>query len=484
MWAAGALEPWTVTVQHGERIVSFTLTHDDATVRGSVAYQGPVFDFSDPNWKPAVSYRGIPMRDLIEAVGGMVNGDTVAVVSADGYAKRVPYSVIHGKTLAGPAILAIDWGEEGSEDVPMLVFLPEDETFSNDDMLASLGEENAHYFGDRPSTTGLMVKGVSYLIVNYDGGALPEAGSAQIDVFESDEVEGGRILTVVRGEDAMLLDLDGIEAFDTVTGSGTYTNSAGVDTTATYTGVPMAALIGNVPEDATVRVTASDGYSMNYVAGIFLDRSEGTWVLAFKEDGIYMPYDPGYFRIVQIGDDTPHFSSSLSARMVERIEVLGEYEPYMLTLTGTTTRIFDRGELEAGIGCPCHTATVTSTSKGETSSYSGLPLWRLIGYVDDGVYPSAELGIHYNDGDFNDALAAGDYAITLVAADGYVQTVLSSWIAGDDRFIVAFKRDGSFLDPAADGAMRFTFDDSVEFPEGIMTRPVKFLVELRLGLQH
>ena len=170
--------------------------------------------------------------------------------------------------------------------------------------------------------------------------------------------------------------------------------------------------------------------------------------------------------------------------MVERIEVLGEYEPYMLTLTGTTTRIFDRGELEAGIGCPCHTATVTSTSKGETSSYSGLPLWRLIGYVDDGVYPSAELGIHYNDGDFNDALAAGDYAITLVAADGYVQTVLSSWIAGDDRFIVAFKRDGSFLDPAADGAMRFTFDDSVEFPEGIMTRPVKFLVELRLGLQH
>lgn len=482
MWASAALEPWTVVLKHGERIVGITLTRAGVTVaRGSVAYQGPMFDSSDPNWKPAVAYEGVPIRDLIEMVGGMVDGDTVAVVSADGYAKRLPYSVIYGETPAGTAMLALDWGEEGSEDAPMLVFLPEDEAFSNDDMLASLGEANAHYFGDRPSTMGLMVKGVTYLIVNYDGGALPELGSVQVGAVESEGVEGAAIVTVVRGEGAMIFDLDGIEALDAVTGPGTYTDSTGVDTTATYTGVPMATLLGNVPEDATVRVTASDGYSMNYVAGMFLDRSEGTWVLAYKENGIYMPFDPGYFRIVQIGDDNPHFSSSLSARMVERIEVLGEYEPYTLTLIGAATRVFDRGELERGIGCPCHTATVTSTFKGAAASYSGLPLWRLIGYVDDAVFPSAELGIHYNDGDFNEALAAGDYTITLVAADGYTQTVLSSWIAGDDRFIVAFKCDGSFLGPATDGAMRFTFDDSVEFTEGMTPRPVKFLVEIRLG---
>ena len=102
---------------------------------------------------------------------------------------------------------------------------------------------------------------------------------------------------------------------------------------------------------------------MNYPVSQLLDVSAGTWVLAYKENGWYMPLDPGYLRIVQVGDADPHFTSSLSARMVERIEVLGEYTAYTLTVSGETTRVFTRGELEAGIGCPCHTSTVTTTMK-------------------------------------------------------------------------------------------------------------------------
>jgi hypothetical protein len=290
------------------------------------------------------------------------------------------------------------------------------------------------------------------------------------------------ILTVVRGEKTRTYTIADLEEMDVATGEGTFTRSTGTDYTATYTGIPMATLIGNVPADTTIRVTASDGYSMNYEAGVLLDRSEGTWVLAYMEDGEYMPLDPGYFRIVQVGEENPHFSSSLSARMVATIEVLGTYEEYSLLLTGAVERLFARGELEAGIGCPCHTSTVTVTSKGETHTYTGLPLWRLIAYVDDDIFPASEEGIHYNDGDFSDALAAAGYVITLTASDGYAQSVTADLIARDDRFVVAFKMDGVFLDAASSGYMRFVYDDSVELPDAVSLKSVKFLAEISLHL--
>lgn len=296
------------------------------------------------------------------------------------------------------------------------------------------------------------------------------------------EESGEAILTVVRGEASWTYTVPDLEEMDVVTGPGTFTKSTGTEYTATYTGIPLMTLVGNVPPDSTVRVTASDGYSMNYEAGMLLDRSEGTWILAYLENGQSMPLDPGYFRIVQIGDENPHFTSSLSAKMVSKIEVLGGYEEYSLLLAGAVERLFARGELEAGIGCPCHTATVTVTSKGQTHTYTGLPLWRLIGYVDDDLFPVPQEGIHYNDGDFNDTLAAAGYAITLAASDGYTQSVTADLIARDDRFIVAFKSDGVFLDPAADGYMRFVFDDTVELPDESGVNSVKFLVQIRLDL--
>lgn len=473
---AGVVSAMTVLVQNGDAVEEILLDIVGERISGSVAYQGPVTG-EDENWKTEYEYRGIPLSSLL----GVLNPeDTVAVIAGDGWHKILPAAVIAGETPAGTPILALSRDGASGDDwdsAPMLIFLPDDKRFSNDDMLASVGAERAHYFGDAPSTTGMMVKGVSYLIVNYDGGPLPQPEEKAVG---TEEPVDGISVAVIRGDETTVFDMAGIEALETLTAAGTFTTSSGADYAAIYTGVPMATLIGNVPADATIRVTASDGYSMNYEAGMFLDRAEGTWVLAYKENGLYMPNDPGYFRIVQIGESNPHFTSSLSAKMVERIEILGAYEAYSLAVSGAVTRIFERGELEAGIGCPCHTAEVSVTSKGVTSIYSGLPLWRLIAYVDDGVFPAADDGIHYNDTDFNDDLAAGNYTITLVASDGYEQTLLSSWMARSDLFIVAFKKDGLFLDASSDGFMRFVFDDSVELPEDTKLRSVKFLAEIRI----
>jgi len=447
---------------------------------GTVAYEGPSAD-GDPNWKASHEYTGAPLLDIVEQAGGLAEGETLGVVAVDGWYKILPHGVVYGETAAGSAILAASRdGESSWEDGPMLILLPEDQLFSNEDMLSAFGAGLSHYFGESPSTTGLMVKNVAYLVVDYDGTAiLPET-------FESAEPTGqaadGVVLTLTKGSWFVEYTLDDLQALETLTAAGTFTNSAGTDYTATYTGVPLMTLLGNVPDDGTLLVTASDGYSMNYAVDLLADTTEGTWVLAFKENGEWMPNDPGPLRIVRIGEETPHFTSALSARMVERIELLGTYEAYTLRVVGAVEREFIREELEAGVGCPCHTASVTATSKGETHEYSGLPLWRLVAYVDDQVFPASEQGIHYNDEDFSDALAEMAYTIRLIASDGYEQTVTSDLIARDDRFIVAFKKDNVFLDPTSDGFMRFTFDDSVELPEDLRLRPVKSLVEIRLEL--
>jgi hypothetical protein len=312
--------------------------------------------------------------------------------------------------------------------------------------------------------------------VNYDGGALPERAT----VGESTVLIPGGSLTVVVGERSTTYTIADLEELDVVIAEGTFTNTIGVDYTATYTGVPIATLIGNVPVYTTILVTAADGYSMNYEAGMFLDRSEGTWILAYKENGSYMPYDPGPLRIVLVGEDNPRFEGAISAKMVTRIDILGVYEDYSLLMYGALTRAFSRAELEAGVGCPCHTSTINVTSKGETHTYTGLPLWRLVAYIDDERAPGSEQGIHYDDEDFNDALASSGYTITLVAEDGYTQTVSSRLIARDDRFIVAFKRDGLFLDPTKSGYMRFVYDDSVLFLTGTSLKSVKFLSSIEI----
>ena len=482
VWTAAAIETLSIFIQTEAGFVEVALD-DFPIIEGTVAYEGPVTDEGEANWKAAHTYRGVSILALMESVGGLAPSDTLSVVAVDGWYKTLQAAVLSGDTTVGVPILAIDRdGESGDawEDAPSLIFLPEDEGFSNEDMINGLGPELSHYFGESPSTTGMMVKGVTYLVSNYDGESLPL--QPEVVLQEKASFPDGKLLTVVRGEDALAYTLEEVERLESFSGQGTFTTSTNIEYTATYTGVPMTALIGNVTSEAIVRVTAADGYSMNYPAELFQDASEGTWILAYKEDGEYMPFDPGYFRIVQVGEDNPHFPSSLSARLVVLVEVLGVYEDYNLFLSGAAERSFSRSELEEGIGCPCRVATVSATGKGVTNQYTGLPLWRLLAFVDDEIFSAPELGVYYSEGAFNDDLAGTGYSITLAASDGYTQTVTSDLVARDDRFIVAFKKDGAFLDPSVDGYMRFVFDDSVELPGELQLRSVKFLVEILLDL--
>jgi len=172
-WDPGLLAP--VRVIHGDRTVDVELT-EHSPVSGRVAYEGPALAEGEDNWKPPHVYRGVDLACVIDAAFGLEGVETVTAVALDGWHKTLPRAALDGTTPAGTAILALSVDEEPSaewDDAPLLVFLPEDERLSNDDMLSAFGRDWSHYFGDTPSTTGMMVKGVAFLVVNYDGGPLP-----------------------------------------------------------------------------------------------------------------------------------------------------------------------------------------------------------------------------------------------------------------------------------------------------------------------
>jgi len=165
----------SVRVIYGDRTVDVELTEQPA-VGGRVAYEGPKLTEGVENWKAAHAYRGVDLAGLLERAVGLDAVETATLVALDGWHKTLPRPVLDGTTPAGTAILALSVDGEPSaewDDAPMLVFLPEDERFSVRDMLDALGPDDAHYYGDLPSATGLMVKGVAFLVVNYDGGPLP-----------------------------------------------------------------------------------------------------------------------------------------------------------------------------------------------------------------------------------------------------------------------------------------------------------------------
>jgi len=102
-----------------------------------------------------------------------------------------------------------------------------------------------------------------------------------------------------------------------------------------------------------------------------------------------------------------------------------------LTLTGASTYEVNQQEFENGAAC--HEATWVDG----TDTWTGIPLWRLVGYVDDEVQHGA--------GAFNDAKAALGYAVKVIAFDGYNKTFASADVARNDDIIVANKLNGEEL---------------------------------------
>ncbi len=257
--------------------------------------------------------------------------------------------------------------------------------------------------------------------------------------------EGNLTLT---GNETKVYTLDEIKAMPSYTAGGGFKKSSGaIVGPFTYKGVNityLTGLVGGLTPSNSVKVTASDGYSMTYTYDQIMGdittynattgepEPDGhvTMVLAYEEGENPIPNEyGGPLRIAFVGPDSPITDGHFWIKWVNKIEILGGVEEWNLTLRGAITEVMDRSTFESGVGC--HGASWTDD---KNRTWKGMPLWYLVGWVDDAVKH-----------DFNDTLADKGYNVTVIASDGYSKTFNSTFVKRNDNIILANELNGTAL---------------------------------------
>jgi len=273
----------------------------------------------------------------------------------------------------------------------------------------------------------------------------------------------GGVASVTAEEVALTLNgPDGIEqhtigevkGLPTVEGWGGMKDSVGqISGPFQYRGVSVKTLagqVGELDEGSAVRVVARDGYAMTFsyaqvekgdfltydpASGDEIDASGLELILAYEEGGEPLPEKHGGpLRAVVVGPKNQVTDGHWWVKWVETVEVVQLKKDWTLNLDGELTVEIDRSTFESGTAPSCHQASWTDE---EGNKWTGIPLWLLVGYVDDEVKHQGQA--------FNDGLAEKGYEVNVVASDGYSRTFDSSRVAGKDEIIVANEMNGEVL---------------------------------------
>jgi len=233
-------------------------------------------------------------------------------------------------------------------------------------------------------------------------------------------------------------------------------------------------LVGGMgPNDEIKFVCTLDGWTntLDYSSIYEPHPRLGTVFLAWYADGKVIPeYSQGP-RLFFTSDDNKfshadmyesinplywHYNSGrasapgLSAQMVDLIKIVPKPDDWSITLTGAINEKISRGYFESGLTCTFvkgtpidHQASYTDEQGRE---WSGMPLWLLVGFVDD---ENAHTGSSYAV-----ELAEEGYDITVIGADGS-ETVISSIDADrNSNYIIANTLNGAVISKEDGGPVR------------------------------
>ncbi len=219
----------------------------------------------------------------------------------------------------------------------------------------------------------------------------------------------------------------------------------------TWDGIPLWYLVGRVDDEiqhgagAFNDTLALKGYSVKVIAGdgwsTCLDsadiaRNDG-YIVANKLNGSALPeYTPSGKLCLPLHLKGTNVTGGQQVGNIVRIELVGLPEPpegWALKLLGDIGDIITQAEFEDAVSCH-HGVTYTDDS----GTWKGIPLWCLCSAVDN-----IEDGSHWT---FNDSLAATNYTVKVIAADGYNRSFNSSEIAHNTGYIVANTLNGEPLD--------------------------------------
>ncbi|NYT11208.1 MAG: hypothetical protein GKC03_01495 [Methanomassiliicoccales archaeon] len=351
-------------------------------------------------WGGEGNYTGVLVSDLVELVGGMEPGDTITVTSSDDWNTTYSYNNVYDiwpdPSTQGDMILAYEF--EGDL-VPtwtsglLIAFLPDDEIYDNNDSAATTTLDEV-----ASSASKRWAKYVQTITVNTANWNVTLTNDSWSIVYS----------------DLMIRNMTAYTA------NGSFEKSSGtIEGPFTYTGVNVTYLleaVGGISEGQGMLVKSRDGYyNLTYTYDQILWNDSVEMVLAYDMNGVPMDEDE-VPRIVLIGEDDPLTDGHLWAKMVSSMTILQGVVDYQLNLTGAFRMEMDRATFDSGAAC--HNEVY--------GNYSGIPLWRLCGYVDD----PESIGAH--------EYATGlNYTITVYAADGFNKTLTFDEVDENDDIIVA-----------------------------------------------
>jgi hypothetical protein len=249
------------------------------------------------------------------------------------------------------------------------------------------------------------------------------------------------------------LDSSAIADLPSFTSKGGLMTSVGtIKAVNNYTGVKLTTLcdlVGGIGIETSVRVTASDGYSMIYsyeqLLGDFVtyDPKTGneivhnqtlTPIVAYHINGENLDDDEGPLRFLIVGPKGLITDGHYWIKFTEKIEILPAIRDWSLHLIGVKNENLSRVEYESGV--ICHGESWTDET-GQV--WEGIPLWLLAGRVDD------DSPNHMEKGGFNRSLAYTGYTIQVITGDGYTAEFESELVAENDDIILANTIDGETL---------------------------------------
>ncbi len=420
-------------------------------------FQGPTFQ-SDNIWDPAETVnlknkgavKGTDVKDLVERVGGAEEGDQIQIKANDGYGERFHYANVYNPPPEQGKMVVAWYTKNAGDGTPLypdgayvptfadgmqLIFMAEttnaagQHVFGHEDMRTSLPEDNWHYFYDGtinyPSANGLSLKYISEINVYKQATAswsITVTGAVSQTVGQSWFENALSCHEVAEWTDSSgnvwsglpLWYLAGLADDQIVHGIGSFNDAlaqAGYD----------------------IEVRSVDGYAQWFESEA-VARSTG-YIVANKVNG--EPLSDSHYPLRLVGNGLTAGAQRVGKIGSINLHNIPQVDTWTLQLAGASDYTMAQAEFESAVNCTTnnHSATFTDSS----GTWKGLPLWLLVGYVDDDNAHGANA--------FNDELAALGYQVRVVAADNYSYTFRIADVARNNNIIVANTLNDAPLPP-------------------------------------
>ena len=260
----------------------------------------------------------------------------------------------------------------------------------------------------------------------------------------------GTVLKLIGSNGGHVLKMADLKNLPKTEGMGGMKSSTGkITLPEKYTGVSLKDLIAkfNIPFDATMGVTlsAEDGYSMTFsydqvMNGSFTaydpalgnelkDHDPLIAILAYAKNG--QPLDPneeGTLRLAIVSaKNNEVVDGHWTVKWVNQVEVKPVGQTWILHLHGAMSQPVDRATFQSCGSPSCHGTAWTDEN---SQNWVGVPLWLLVGEVDDNNSHDAKA--------YNDALADAGYTVDIVGSNGLSVTLDSQLFKRNDNIIIAY----------------------------------------------